>query len=367
LNRKEIVLSAINHQPVGLLPFDVFEGWMWPDIAARLMRRLGSPDHEEMLDRLGAYCRWVTARYIGPPLPPGAKDRVASPHTTHSLNASIWGLQPGLRMHGAGTAGHPLARAQSVQDILDYPWPSPDWFDYPGANQSAAAYGGHFVVFGGFSPIFYLIADLCGMEKALLDVIMNPELIHALVDRIVEFYTGYFSRVAVVCRGNVDAIAFGDDFSGQLNMLLSPAHWREYFKPAWSRLFSIVKGYGYKIMFHSCGSVYPVIPDLIEIGLDVLYPVQPLSRSMELGLLKERFGSELAFYGAIDVQGFLPWAGTEEIEQTVNRVAEMFRDGGGYVLSTSHVIMDDVPEQNVLALYKAASNVAQPAVANRLS
>jgi len=362
VNNKEIVLSAIQHESVDALPFDVFEGWMWPDISKRLMDRFSARDYNDLLDQLGVYCRWVTAKYIGPPLPPGAKDRVASPHTTHSLNASIWGLTPGLKMHGVGTEGHPLARAQSVSDVLDHSWPSPYWFDYEGASQSAIGYGDHFVILGGFSPIFYLIADLCGMEKTLMDIVLNPELIQALVDRIVEFYAEYFSRIALTCQGNVDAIAFGDDFSGQLNMLLSPGHWRKFFKPAWSKLFSIVKGYGYKVMFHSCGSVYPVIPDLIEIGLDVLYPVQPLARSMEISLLRKEFGSSLAFYGAIDVQEFLPFSNRAEIEKEVIRVAKIFGKSGGYILSTSHVIMDDVPEENVLTLYDTAKDVTNLAL-----
>jgi uroporphyrinogen decarboxylase len=364
VNNKEIVSAAINHQPVGILPFDIFEGWMWPGITKRLMDLYCVHNYDDLLDQLGVYCRWVTPKYIGPQLPPGAIDRVASPHTMHSLNSAIWGLQPGIKLHGVGTAGHPLAKAQSLNDVLDYPWPSQHWFNYEGANQSALRYSDHFVILGGFSPIFYLIADLCGMEKTLLDTIQNPELIEALVEKIVEFYAQYFSNIASTCRGNVDAIAFGDDFSGQMNMLLSPKHWRKFFKPAWARLFSIAKGYGYKVMFHSCGSLYPIIPDLIEIGLDILYPLQPLAKSMEICQLQKQFGCSLAFYGAIDVQEFLPFASQEEVEKEVSRVANIFRDSGGYILSTSHVIMDDVPEHNVYALYEAAKSVSDTAEMN---
>lgn len=357
MNYKELVLAAIEHQPIQSLPFDVYEGWMWPDIKSRLIKRFGLNHYEELLIHFGVYCRWVEAMYVGPPLPEGANGRVASPHTTHSLNFCIWGLEPGLREHGLRSSGHPLSHVQSEKDILEYPWPSPDWFDYKELNQRAHQYKDYFVVVGGFSPIFYLIADLCGMEKTLMDMVTNPEVIKSLVYKISEFYEGYFSRIAETCVGNVDAIAFGDDFSGQLAMLFSPQFWREYFRDAWAKLFSIAKKYGYKVMFHSCGSVHKVIPDLVEIGLDVLYPIQTQAASMDISKLHHEFGKHLAFYGAIDVQQLLAFGTPHEIEREVSRIAQVFEREGGYILSTSHVIMDDVPEENVLALYKAVRNI----------
>jgi len=361
MNRKDLVLSAINHKPVDVLPFDIFEGWMWPGPTECLMNRFQADDYDDLLDRLGVYCKWVTAQYIGPPLPPGATDRIASPHTMYSLNASIWGLKPGLKEHGVGTRDHPLSHAQSENEVFNYPfWPSPDWFDYEGLNRGAKGYKDSFVIVGGFSPIFYLIADLCGMEKALMDMVLNPNVIHALVDKIVEFYEGYFSRICEACHGSIDAIAFGDDFASQLNILMSPEHWRKYFKPAWSRLFSLVKQHGYKVMFHSCGSVYKVIPDLIDIGLDILYPIQVKATSMEIELLHKQFGNSLAFYGGIDVQDLLPFGSVEEVKQEIIRIAKIFEKSGGYILSTSHVIMEDVPEENILTLYIAVSNLTEP-------
>jgi uroporphyrinogen decarboxylase len=346
MNKKDIIFAAINHNLSMGFPFDIFEGWMWPEPTARLMRRFAATDYDDLLDKIGVYCRWVTAKYMGPPLPQGAKDRVASPHTTHSLNASIWGLRPGIKMHGLGTGDHPLSGAQTKEDVFSYAfWPSADWFDYKELKRSATKYENSFVVVGGFSPIFYLIADLCGMEKALLDLIENPDLIHALVEKIVEFYESYFSRICKVGHGNIDAIAFGDDFAGQQGMLMSPDYWRKYFKPAWSKLFTIAKRNGYIVMFHSCGSMYDVIPDLIEIGMDILYPIQQSATSMDL-----------AFLGGIDVQYLLPFGQVGEIEKEVTRIINLFK-AGGFILSTSHVIMNDVPEENILALYEFAKRI----------
>jgi uroporphyrinogen decarboxylase len=358
VNKKAAVLAAINHEPTGCLPFDLFEGWLWPQIEHGLMDRLIARDHDDLLTKLGVYCRWVTAEYVGPSLPPGAMDRIASPHTTHSLNASIWGLAPGLKMHGSESEGHPLAQARSAGDILNHTWPSPDWFDYEGASRQARRYGDHFVVLGGFTPVFYLMADLCGMQETLVSLLKKPAFIEALVQKIGEFYRGYTMEIAATCQGSVDAIAFGDDFASQRAMLFSPVLWRRFFRPLWEELFGIARKSGFKVFFHSCGSIAEVIPDLIDAGLDVLYPIQPTAQGMDIAGLKRRFGDLLSFYGGIDVQGLLPFGTPKEVAAEVERVRALFEQTGGYILSTSHVLMDDVPLENAMALYTSARGAA---------
>jgi uroporphyrinogen decarboxylase len=349
---KQQVLSALKREPQDKIPFDLFEGWMWPGIGKRLMQRLGARNEQELWQILGFACRWLTPWYVGPELPAGAKDRVASPHTTHSLNGCIWGLQPGLREHGVGRRGHPLGDAETIRDVARYQWPSRVWFDYDGLRRQAERCRDFFVVVGGFTPLFYLIGDLCGMEKALMDLSLNPRFVHALCERIEGFYQGYFRDIAAACGPAIDAIAFGDDFSSQLGLLMSPDQWREFFLPVWSRLFGQAKDRGYKVMFHSCGSVYEIIPYLIEAGLDILYPVQPKARFMALELLRREFGSFLSFYGGFDVQQILPFGSVLDVEREVDRIVGLFKGQGGYVLSTSHVITEDVPEDNVIRLYE---------------
>ena len=358
MSNRQIVLDAIERKPGASLPCDIFEGWSWPGITAKLIDTLGAADYDDMLEKLCASCRWIYATYSGPALPEGATDRVASPHTRYSLNGSIWSLRPGIKTHGSGTAGHPLSSAETAQDVLAHHWPSPDWFDYQSIPATCKRYQGQFIVLGGFSPVFYLIADLCGMEKALMNMVLNPAVMRAMVDKIEEFYTGYFQRIARAGKGVLDAIAFGDDFSSQSATLLSPELWRKYFKPTWTRLFAIAKQNGYKVFFHSCGAVAKVIPDLIDAGLDVLYPIQPAAADMDLATLRSRFGKDLSFYGGFDVQGILPFGTAAELEKEVDRLANVAGDGGGYILSTSHVIMEDVPPENIIALYAAARRIA---------
>ncbi len=357
--KKETVLRAVERKAQDAIPFDIFEGWMWPGIAERLMRRCNVRDFAGLQEALGVYCRWLTPYYVGPGLPPGATDRVASPHTRYSLNGCIWGLPPGPHEHGLATAGHPLGGAETPDEVFRHSWPSEDWFDYGRLLREATESSEHFVVVGGFTPLFYLIGDLCGMEKALMDISLNPDVVFALCEKIEEFYTGYFSRVAEVCGDAVDAIAFGDDFSSQQGMLMSPQSWRHCFKPVWARLFDLAARSGYKVMFHSCGSMAEVIPDLIDAGLDVLYPIQPTARSMQVDFLRKEFGSTLSFYGGVDVQQLLPFGTAAQIEKEVVRIAGLFERRGGFVLSTSHVIMEDVPDDNVLKLYEVIRNISR--------
>jgi uroporphyrinogen decarboxylase len=172
------------------------------------------------------------------------------------------------------------------------------------------------------------------------------------VRKVLDFYIDYFSKIAAVGHGCIDAIAFGDDFSSQKALLMSPTLWRRYFKPAWKILFQLAHAAGYFVFFHSCGAVAQIIPDLIEIGVDVLYPIQPLASGMDIFSLKERFGHELTFYGGFDVQQLLPYGTPQAVDKEVMRLIHLFCDEGGLILSTSHVMMEDVPLENALTMIR---------------
>jgi uroporphyrinogen decarboxylase len=350
MNHKEFVRSILTRQFNHHIAFDIFEGWMWPGITEKLKRYFAVNHYNDLLESMGASCRWVTPFYCGPALPVKAMDRVASLHTTHSLNSAIWKFHPGNEDDELKESTYPLAYFHSPQDLESYQWPSPKWFDYEGMAVAGRQYPQDFVVAGGFSPLFYLLAELCGMESTLMNLIDNPSIIECLIQKVIEFYGDYFNEIAHAGQGCIDAIAFGDDFSSQIALLMNPTLWRRYFKPAWETLFRRAHAAGYFVFFHSCGAIAQVIPDLIEIGVDVLYPIQPLARGMDLITLKERFGDQLTFYGGLDVQQLLPFGTPEAVEGEVIRIIQLFREDGGLILSTSHVMMDDIPLKNALAM-----------------
>jgi uroporphyrinogen-III decarboxylase len=140
-------------------------------------------------------------------------------------------------------------------------------------------------------------------------------------------------------------------------MMLSPHQWRDVFKPRMHYFFNTLKKLNpnIKIAYHSCGSIRPVIPDLIEIGLDILNPIQPLAKDMDAGSLKKEFGKYLSFYGGIDIQQLLPKGTPEEIKKVIREKKAIIGEQGGYILAPAHNIQPDTPLENVLAFFEAAT------------
>jgi uroporphyrinogen decarboxylase len=186
----------------------------------------------------------------------------------------------------------------------------------------------------------------------------RPDLIHATIERTIEYYYELYDTTLKAAKGGIQIIGFGDDFATQRNLLINPAMWRTFCKEPLSRLFSLGKKHGVYVFFHSCGAVRSIIPDLIEIGLDILFPVQPKAWGMDHRELKAQFGDRLAFWGGIDVQQVLPFGTPEQVRRTVRERIEILGAGGGYILSSSHNLLKAFPLENILALYDEAVKTA---------
>jgi uroporphyrinogen-III decarboxylase len=154
-----------------------------------------------------------------------------------------------------------------------------------------------------------------------------------------------------------DMIWAGDDFGGQNGMIIAPETWRQRFKPRIKFMFESFRKINpnIKIAWHSCGSILPIIPDFIDIGLDILNPIQPLAKDMDYRLLKERFGRDLIFFGGIDVQQLLPFGTPEQIKEAVRERIKILGANGGYIVGPAHNIQDDTPIENVLAFFDAVT------------
>lgn len=155
----------------------------------------------------------------------------------------------------------------------------------------------------------------------------------------------------------VDIVLTGDDFGTQRGMLIYPQIWRRIFKPRYARVFRELKELNpaIKIAYHSCGSIVPIIPDLIEIGLDILNPLQPRAAGMDGKILKKKYGDRLSFFGAIDEQKVLPFKSPEEVKEEVRVKISDLAPGGGYILAPAHNIQPDTPLENIFAMYEAVN------------
>ena len=199
--------------------------------------------------------------------------------------------------------------------------------------------------------LFELSWYLRGMERVLEDMVANKDFMHAYLDRLMKWIDEAGTRMVGL---GVDIIWIGDDFGTQDRMIISPQLFREFFKPRYARLFSRWKAINpaVKIAFHSDGNIYPIIPDLIEVGLDILNPVQP--KSMDPARLKKEYGDKLTLWGTVDIQEVLPFGTAEDVANEVKLRVQTVGKGGGLILSPAHNIQCEVPLANILSFYESA-------------
>ncbi len=362
MNPRQRVLAAVKGEEVWPVPVDLFESGLHPQIRAGLQAHYhhDPEDFEALLHALRAEFRWAAARYIGPPLEevPGA----VAQYPFTKVTRSIWGTWAGIETY-SDIFERPLSSVDTVAEVEAYSWPDPDWLDYHNlgwqgkmftiadwANQAAD----YARIVGGWNPVFSRIMELYGMETGLLNLALRPDLIHATVAQIGEYLEEYYQRLARSASGYADFLGFGDDFAGQKGMLLRPDKWREYFLPLWKRLFAIAYQHDLIPMMHMCGSIRPVLGDLIDAGLAVYEVVQVTAQDMDPVELKREFGQHLAFYGGIDTQNTLPFGTADEVRREVQERIEVLAKGGRYILSSMHFLTDNIPVQNVVAMYEEA-------------
>lgn len=194
-----------------------------------------------------------------------------------------------------------------------------------------------------------------GFENALVDSIAEPEFYAELLDRLVELYLQFVDRAADI---PVDAIKFGDDWGDQRGVILGPQRWREFIKPRWARIYEAVHAQGKKVISHCCGSIAEIMPDIIEIGLDVLESVQPEPAGMNPYELKRKWGDLIVFWGGLGSQSTIPFGTPEEIHAEVRRLCREMGRGGGYILAAAKELQPETPTGNAAAVLEAFTGQA---------
>jgi uroporphyrinogen decarboxylase len=250
---------------------------------------------------------------------------------------------------------HPLARAESVSDVESFPFPDPL---APGrfslARRVAERFGGRYAVCGDLEcTIFEASWYLTGLEKFLVDLTLEKEYVFALMDRIASYSIGVGRELI---RLGADMIWLGDDLGTQQGLILSPELWRRHLKERLRQVIRALKSARPDIViaYHSCGSYYALIPELIEIGVEVLNALQPTAKGMDLRRLKGEFGDRAAFFGGLDTQGVLPFGSIPEVEAEVRRVIDSAGRGGGLILAGAHNIQPDVSVDKLRRVFEVA-------------
>ena len=216
-------------------------------------------------------------------------------------------------------------------------------------DQKLAGKGDRYSYANVFLTLFERFWLLRGFENALMDPYLDHKNFARLRDRILDFQLGMVDEWTD--RG-VSAIFFSDDWASQTSLLIRPDDWRKFYKPSYKILFDRVRQRGAHVWMHMCGNVLSIIPDLIELGMHVLNPIQP--QSMDIQHLAREFGGQICFFGGLDVQGTMVFGTPQDVKRDVNTLVETFgRFNGGYIGGVSQTVMPETPLDNVIAMYEA--------------
>jgi uroporphyrinogen decarboxylase len=192
------------------------------------------------------------------------------------------------------------------------------------------------------------------MDKVLMDMMLQPDMAVTLMGKLTDFHEAYYSRFLEAGQGKIDILYVTDDYGWQKGPLMSPMLWRQFIAPNLKRIVDVAHRYGAKFMLHSCGSVRQLIPDLIQVGVDVLDPVQTQATGMNPDELKAEFGHRLSFHGAVDTQTTLPFGSADDVRREVEHHIAVLGQAGGYILAPTHNVQPDTPLENILTMYQSA-------------
>lgn len=250
---------------------------------------------------------------------------------------------------------HPLAHAETVADIEAFEFPDPlaeGRFDH--AKSMVAKYGNQYAICGDAETTILEVSwYLVGMEKFFMDFAMQKDYVFALMDRVMAYSLGVAKELI---RLGADIIWLGDDVGTQKGMMISPTMWRAVFKERMRYVIRELKRLNpeIKIAYHCCGSYFPIMGDLLEIGVDILNALQPTAANMDLKTIKDTFGSQASLFGGLDTQGAIPFGTLADVEREVRRVITAAAHGGGYILAGAHNIQPDTSVEKVVKLFEFA-------------
>ncbi len=376
MTSRERLLTALDHRQPDRVPMDLggnqtgIHKFAYEKLLARLglkeeivimdlVQQLAKPS-EAVLQRLRVDTRYVwaggAASFKGGVVKRERDGRVWNDFTDEF--GITWSM-PEEHPYYFDISHSPLA-GLTLQQIKDYPFPKgDDPSRFEGLRDRALAIKRETpcAIVSGISGVVYEICwYLRGLENLFADMIEQPEVLEAIIDRTLKFWLDWFRLFLNEAGDVVDVIMIGDDLAGQNGPLFSPRIYREIVKPRHKRLVQYIKSRTRaKIWYHSCGSIITCLPDLLDNGIDIINPVQISARDMDPAMLKARFGDKVVFWGGgVDSQHVLPRGTPEQVRENVRANLEAFKPGGGYVFNNVHNIQADVPPANVLAMYDAA-------------
>ena len=338
MTSRERVLAAFQHRQPDRVP-----AWCGssPEFWDKAKASLGLDD-EGLRRRFGDDFRRVYGVWRGPELP--------------LMEGATWQSPFGVQRTGIGYGqplSHPLAEAQSVDDVQAFPWPDPSWVDVSRVKAEADRWAGEYAILGGdWSPFWHDVIDLVGLEKLYYLLYDHPEVVSLIFQKVTDYYWEVSRAIFEAAASSLDIFFIGNDFGSQTGPLLGVEHFRQFALPSLKRLIDLGHRFGLKVMLHCCGGFRPLIPDMIRAGLDGVHALQPSCAGMEPAGLKKDFGAALLLNGAIDSHHVLINGTPDSVREATRRTLDIMSAGGGYVAGASHdYILEETPLANVLAMF----------------
>jgi len=366
---RERVLTALAHRAPDRVPCDLLAV---PEVWQKLQEALDVDSREAVLRRLEVDCRRVSYdSYCAPPERVIADGKVEWwDHPARSTSERTWRLRKddlwidiwGARRreveHAYGRyeelVEYPLASASSIGDLRAYDWPTPDWFDFSGLPDELASLDrdGECHIRYRIGSLFETAWSLRGFEQTLMDLALDPKIPAYIMDRLLKVHIANLETVLSLAGERIDMVYYYDDLATMDSLLMSEQMWRKNIKPRQEQLLQVARDRGNPIMYHCDGSISRLIPELIEMGISLLNPIQTNAKDMDPEVLKRSFGERLSFHGGVDISNLLPKGSKEEVEAEVRRLVQVLGEGGGYILAPAHHIQADSRVENILSMYQ---------------
>lgn len=354
MNRKERVRLALSHKEPDRMPMHI-NGSKW--VVDKLKKAFDVNTDREVLERLHIDIydtrgidlhSGVAPRYIGP-------KSDLFPDDWGGNIFSFWGLRDTPQQTATGwnlvEDAPPLNNATTLEELQNYPWIQNDWFDYSCMRERLNAWN-DFTIMASGGSVFQHATYLRGMDNLMMDMCVNPEVAHFLIDKVADFYYEYYRRMFEEVGDMIDIFALADDLGMQQTLLISPELFEEYVAPKLKRMADMAHSYDIKLLLHTCGNVEIIIDRLIELGVDILDPIQP--ECMDPIHIKDKFGDKICLRGGVSVQNTISRGSVEEVNKESERIAVALKIGGGYIFSPGHpVLQDDMPVENIIAMYES--------------
>ena len=333
---RETILSQINHRETRPVPYTLaFED----NVAEQLDRHYGSPSWRERVEQYMVSCGGIDRRRSEP---------VSDTHS-RDVFGTLWRMDR--------RPFHLEEPALGKPSLEGYDFPSPEAFADPAlkanADEVLREHPDLFTTIGLGWGLWESYWGIRGFEEAMMDCVAEPDFFAEVLDRLTDLYLAQLELCAEI---PADAIMFGDDWGYQHGVMIGPERWRTFLKPRYARIYDAAHAQGKLVMSHCCGSVVDIMPDMIEIGLDVLESVQPEAVGMNPYELKERWGDQITFWGGLGSQSIIPHGKPAEIRDEVRRLCREMGRGGGYILAPAKRLQPETPAENAVAVFEAFTN-----------